>query len=220
MDININQLPQIVIDKYLSYTKRDEKIKSIWDKSFEIISIRTNPYWKILFKDDENYYKIFYDTISEPKFKKVFQRDKKTRKIKINNIPIKTENFKILEVFNLAIKENFFNDITIVKNFIKDGDTYVGYVYPKCEKTDINMDSKEFKGLYEKLCKNVKTTKIIYTDLYYSNIVKYNNKLYLIDLDSLLKLEKNNLNKFCKRYDTLPFYYKNFIIQLFYRLNT
>ena len=72
IDININELPQDIIDQYLNYTKQKKTIISTWNESYSILSTRTNPYLQILFKTEDYYYKIFHDMISEPKFKKVF----------------------------------------------------------------------------------------------------------------------------------------------------
>lgn len=191
--MNIYQLPQIIIDKYFLQIKKSPPISN-WEGEFKILSVRTNPYWRALFKDDKYVYKIFFDD-------------------------------KIVNLFNLAIEKNFFKDITIVEKYIKYGDKYIGYVYPICHKITtlhlsqeiiFNLDKQpdKFKDLYAKLTHNTKSTKIFYTDLYYTNIVEYDNKYYLIDMDSLSYLNNNTLTTIDKKYSTLPTFYINFIKKL------
>lgn len=187
----IYQLPQIIIDKYFKQINQIPP-KSTWNKeNIDILSNRTNPYWRIIFKDQSLIYKIF-------------------------------DNDEIITLFNLAIKRNFFDNITKVKSYIQHNDKYIGYVYPICkEVTDLHLSqdilfnlSKQphkFKQLYQNLIQNIKLSKIFYTDLYYTNIVEYDNEYYLIDIDSLSYLNNNTLTTIDKKYTTLPIFYKNFI---------
>lgn len=218
--MNINQLPQLVINKYLTFTKQNKIIISEYNNNFKIISIKTKPYWKLLFKDDKNYYKIFYEDMDDREFKKIFKMDKTTKKLKVKYVPIVVEKYNILDTFRLAIENKFFDNIAIVKNFIKDDDKYIGYVYPICKNVEEkNYVGDKFNQLYNNLCKNINRTNIIYTDLYYENMVEFDNKFYLIDLDSLANLKKINFKDMYKRYSNLSFSYKDFIIKQFYTSN-
>lgn len=190
--MDISELPQTVIDKYFLQIKTNSNnIQSKWTTSFQIISIRNNPYWRLLFKDSDYIYKIF-------------------------------DNDIIIKLFNIAIEKNFFDGIAKIENYIKYNGKYVGYVYPICDKVEnlhlsqeiifnLEKQANEFKDLYKKLEKNTKSAKIFYTDLYYTNIVKYEDQYYLIDIDSLSYLNNNTLTTIDKKYTTLPIFYKNFI---------
>ena len=141
-------------------------------------------------------------------------------------------SYKIINNFNKAVKCNFFNDITLVKKYIKYNGKYIGYVYPICDmnnglkikRTNKRIDilfkqPDEFKVLYRKLCNKVYDTGIAYTDLYYTNIVKYDNILYLIDLESVVYLKDIMPEVFDKKYTTLPVYYMKFVKRLLYKKN-
>lgn len=194
MNIHIYQLPQNIIDTYFKQIKHDNPPQSTWKGKFEILSNRTNPYWRILFKDEFFIYKIFH-------------------------------NHQIITLFNLAIERNFFDNITKVKNYIEYDGKFIGYVYPICKEVidlhlsqdiifNLEKQPHKFKELYCKLQENAKSAKIFYTDLYYTNIVEYDNKYYLIDIDSLAYLNNNTLTTIDKRYSTLPTFYINFIKKL------
>ena len=128
----------------------------------------------------------------------------------------------LLNYLILQQKRIFFDGIAKIENYIKYNGKYVGYVYPICDKVEnlhlsqeiifnLEKQANEFKDLYKKLEKNTKCAKIFYTDLYYTNIVKYEDQYYLIDIDSLSYLNNNTLTTIDKKYTTLPIFYKNFI---------
>lgn len=189
--MDISELPQIIIDKYFLQIKKDSNIQSTSTTPFHIMSIRKNPYWRLLFKDSYYIYKIF-------------------------------DNDDIIPLFNIAIENHFFSDITLIQNYIKYNDKYIGYVYPICDKVNnlhlsqniiYNFDKQpdKFKDLYKKLEINVKTCNIFYTDLYYTNIMQYRDKYYLIDIDSLAYLNNTTIDT---KYSTLPVFYINFLKKL------
>ena len=209
--MDITELPQKIIDKYLTYKKRtDIKLISKWgDKEYKILSVRDNPYWRILFVTEiekkKYIYKIFYDNVNNEKLKK----------------------YNIVDTFTLAVKNNYFKKTSLVKNYIKDGNRYIGYVYPMCNRVnslrrrdtsnrlaDLKYQPRAFENLYKILCAETARTKIAFTDLYYTNIVEKDKKMYLIDLDSLINLRNSTPKMIYDRYDTLPYYYKGYIIQI------
>lgn len=206
--MNLSHLPQKVIDYYLKYRNQNKQIKSTWNGGeFKITSIREKPYYRILFMDHDKkfIYKIFHDNLTESKFKQ----------------------YNIVNTFNLAVQKDFFKDIALVQDYIKYEGKCIGYIYPICNKVsglrlrdtssrlaDLKYQPQEFENLYKKLCRNVSRSKIGFTDLFHTNIVEKNKRMYLIDLDSLLDLKKANTKVICQRYDTLPLYYKNFLIKI------
>ena len=194
--MNLSELPQTIIDRFFECQGKSHNIKSSWAKKFKLIQSSSSPYFRIIIKDDNYVYKIFYD-----------------------------EN--ILETFNTAVEKNFFNDIALIENFIEYDNQKIGYVTRifdmvggfKMYKTinrisKLKYQPKEFIELYHLICRNVIQTRIAYVDIYPTNIVKYQNKFYIIDLDSLINLDKTNETIINNGYGTLPTYYIKFIKSL------
>ena len=207
--MQLSQLPQSMINAFLTYQNKPLNIKSTWDKEYKLIQTSNVPYFRYLIKDDKFFYKLFWDNTSHPKIRK----------------------YRIIETFNHAVTRGFFNNIAIVENYIKMGDTIIGYVYPICEEVEdlfkvkrtvnrmaeLFYQPNEFKKLYQKIKENVKKTNIAYTDLYPTNIVKSGENYYIIDLDSLTNLDKISVNIFNQRYGTLPLFYTKFINHILYK---
>lgn len=207
--MNLSELPQIMIDSYFSYQNKNSQLKSTWNKNFEIINSSDYPYFRFLIKDDKFIYKIFYDNLKD----------------------FELQQYNIIETFNYAINQNFFENIALIDKLISFENKYIGYVYPICEKVEhlfsiqrttgkmkyLNQQPEEFITLYSKLKTNILETKIGYTDLYPSNIVKKDNQMYIIDLDSITNLNKISIKKFQKRYGNLPEYYIKFINKILYK---
>lgn len=210
--MNLSELPQKMINYYLKYKQDTSNIISKWNKKYELVSVSDNPYLRYSIKDDKYVYKIFCDNQMEEQFKK----------------------YNIIQTFNNAIERDFYKDISLIHNLIEYNNQYIGYVYPICNevynkfkmKRTVNrmttlFDQPEpFKILYKKLCKKIKSTKIAYTDLFPTNIVMKDNQYYLIDLDSLIKLEDTTVKEFHKRYGgSLPEFYIKFINHILYKQN-
>lgn len=205
--MDLSHLPQKVINRYLQERKINKEIQSTWNGDFHIINIRDNPYFRILFTDHDNkfVYKIFHDNTTNPKFRR----------------------YNIIDTFNLAVKNNFFQDIALVQDYIKFEGKYIGYIYPICNKVnnlrlrdtvsrlaDLKYQPIKFEELYKKILKNVSRTKIAFTDLFHTNIVEKNGKYYIIDLDSVVNLKSVDIKTIYQRYDTLPSYYKVFLTKI------
>lgn len=205
--MDLSQLPQNMIDTFLNYKNDISKINSTWIGDFSIISVSKNPYFRYSIKNNKYVYKIFYET---------------------------ELNYNIIQTFTRAKDRGFFDDITIIDKFIKYNNEIIGYVYPLCEivsskfkmKRTINKmtnlfdQPEKFKILYRKLCDKIKETKIAYTDLYPSNIVKYQDNYYLIDLDSLIDLRDTSVKEFHNKYGgSTPDFYSKFINKILYKQN-
>ena len=211
--MELEDLPQPMIDSFLNYQKKSLDVESKWntENKYEDVQMAVAPYFRYLIKDEKYVYKIFYDNMVHPKIRK----------------------YRIIETFNIAVNKGFFEDIAIIEKFISYRNQFIGYVIPICETVENNFRMKrtlsqmsdliyqpeEFQKLYSKLKENVIKTNIAYTDLMPNNIIQFENKYYLIDLDSLVNLEKINVNTFHSRYGTLPYFYNKFIYGLLYRQN-
>ena len=191
--MNLSELPQSIIDRFFEFQHLPHDIKSRWTKKYYLIQSSNIPYFRIIFKDDKYIYKIFYD---------------------------KT----IINAFNTAIERNFFNNIAIIKNFITYNNQKIGYVTQVFDmaqgikmKRTVKMISKledqspEFINLYDRICQNIVKTNIAYMDIYPTNIVKYQKKFYIIDLDSVIDLNKTKMSTIDNGYGSLPPYYIEFI---------
>ena len=192
--MNIYQLPQIVIDKYFQQIKNLPEKPSNWNKKFEILSIRTNPYWRILFKDEEYVYKIFNDD----------------KIITLFNLAIEKDFFKNITKVEKYIKYNdkYIGYMYPICEKVNDLHLSQDLIF------NLEKQPLKFKDLYYQLEKNSESAKIFYTDLYYTNIVQSDDKYYLIDIDSLAYLNNNTLTTIDKKYSTLPTFYVNFIKKL------
>lgn len=172
--INLKNLPQNIVNKYC----KSKNIKTIITNKN---SINNN---KILYESKKKYshYRIIYEN---------------------NNLIYKLINFNdsCLNVFLLqtkydyffkkAIENNFYNNIALVKNFIYDNinNEYIGYSTIKLNEIK-KYDDLKFNDLVDRLVKQFEKTNLIFTDLtintkYKSNVMEYNDKYYIIDLESV-----------------------------------
>ena len=203
--MDLSELPQKIINKYFQTKNITSFLKSKWNKDYKIMSTRFEPYFRILFQDNEFVYKIFHDNIEHQKFSK----------------------YKIIDTFNLAIKKDFFKDITIVEKYISFKGKYIGYVYPICNLTNklkihkttntirpLKFQPDIFINLYKKIQHNTIKTMIGFTDLYPNNIIEFQGQMYIIDLDSVADLHIITRKILDERYNTLPDYYRMFLIKV------
>jgi hypothetical protein len=207
--MQLSQLPQSMIDAFFKYQNKPVNFVSEWNKKYELVQTSNVPYFRYIIKDDDFYYKIFWDNTSHPKIRK----------------------YRIIETFNHAVNRGFFDNIALVDRYIKLGNTIIGYVYPQCEKVTDKFKMKrtvnrmdelffqpdEFKTLYRQIRNNIENTGIAYTDLYPTNIVQYDNKYYIIDLDSLVNLDKISVNTINERYGSLPLFYSKYLCHILYK---
>ena len=175
--IYLEDLPQNIINKYC----KSKNIKNIPNNQIEVKN-------RIILETEKKYshYRIIYES---------------------NNLIYKIFNFKdtCLDVFLSqvkydkfyiqAIQKKFYNNIALVHKYIYDNinNEYIGYCAFKLQEIKI-YDENKFFDLVDRLVLQFKKTGLIFTDLtintkYKSNIMEYNNKYYIIDLESVCDLK-------------------------------
>ena len=191
--IQLNDIPQNILTKYLKNNEYKTNQKSIDEKEilFETDNRKKYSHYRIIFQNNGFIYKLinFYDTC----------------------LPEFLSQVKYDIFFKKAIELNFYENISLVKNFIynKINNQYIGYCSIKMNEIKIYEEEK-FINLVERLIIQYEKTGLIFTDLtintkYKSNIMEYNNKYYIIDLESVCdkdtylkyrKLRFNNNNEY------------------------
>ena len=202
--IYLENLPQNIVNKYFVSLKQNcilnTGIPNIKDTSIihEIgnKSSRSHySHYRIIYKDNNFIYKIinFYDS-SIKEFLKETKYD---------------------VMFHQSIHNNFYDNISLVSNFIYDkiNNRYIGYKYPIMNHIK-KINTKKLDDLINRLVEQYKKTNIMYCDLVYHNIMEYNNKYYIIDLETVTDIStykkfhtkwfKNNN----KTYESLVFLHK------------
>lgn len=176
--LTLKDLPQNIINKYC----RSKNVKSIIsDKK----SININ---KIIFETTKNYshYRIIYENNGL-----IFKL------INFNNscLDIFLSQTKYNIFFKKAIYNNFYSTIALINNFIYDNvnEEYIGYCAFKLNEIK-KYDEKKFNDLVDRLVKQFKLTNLVFTDLtingkYKSNVMEYNDKYYIIDLESVCDID-------------------------------
>jgi hypothetical protein len=177
-NIHLTDLPQNIVNKYCE----SKKIKSVITNHE---SINTN---KILFETTKKYshYRIIYEN-NNLIFKLINFND--------TSLDVFLSQTKYDVFFKKAINNNFYNTIALINNFIYDkiNDEYIGYCAFKLN--DIKKyDERKFHDLVDRLVKQFKLTNLVFTDLtintnYKSNVMEYNDKYYIIDLESVCDME-------------------------------
>ena len=127
-------------------------------------------YMRLLYNDNKYFYKIFnYYESCLPNFMQLVKYDK---------------------VLPIAIKENFYNNITLVDSFIYDNinERIIGYKYPILNPIS-SLNSDKYKDLITRITEQTKKTNIVYCDLVPQNIMEYNDRYYIIDLDTVTTLD-------------------------------
>jgi len=194
--IYLKNLPQNILNKYFNSLKQECKVHS--DISDVKIHTEIGPptqycHWRLLYKDNKYFYKIFnyYDSA----------------------LPDFMDSTKYDIVFKLAIETNFYDNISLVEDFIYDNinNRYIGYKYPIINEIQ-NIDNKKAINLIERISKQTKITNIVYTDLVYHNILEYNNQYYIIDLETVTTIDVyNNLHIRNKYFKTNNKIYEKYI---------
>lgn len=171
----LNDLPQNIVDKYC----KSKNIKII-NTNNESISDD-----KILFETTGNkysHYRIIYKN-----------NDLVYKLIDFSNttLDIFLSQTKYDKFFHMAIEKNFYSTVALVDKFIYDkkNKIYIGYCGVKLNEIKI-FDKNKLNDLIERLVLQYKKTGLIFTDLttrkrYKSNVMEYNNKYYIIDLECM-----------------------------------
>lgn len=179
------------------------------------------------------------NTVKFDEFTLVHNITQGTRSRKIFKDPATNLYFKIwckdyilAPDFINAVKAGYFDKIARIKALLIDDDGYCcGYVTPEGQtifSTDIVLEENNKKALrfanaseqtfatynafYNKLIKAAAETKFVFIDLTPSNIILLDNTLYLIDLESVRKINSLNDNFFQDEY--LPKDYRQAIARL------
>tara|TARA_B110000444_G_scaffold178245_1_gene166920 strand:+ start:4908 stop:5498 length:591 start_codon:yes stop_codon:yes gene_type:complete len=191
--IKLNSLPNNVLNLYFNGLKPNDLITN-YNPDVEIYIHRSakqgSAFTKIIWKSDNFFYKIFnfYDT-QHPHFMPSVCYDK---------------------IFPCAIKKNFFDNITLVDSFIYDdiNKRVIGYKYPILN-TITKMDKNKYNDLLKRIIIQTRKTNIVYADLVPQNVMEFENKYYIIDLETVTSIEiyknHNIRNKYfitnCKTYE-------------------
>lgn len=177
MTLGLNNLPQNIVDKYC----KSKNIKII-NTNNESISDD-----KILFETTSHkysHYRIIYE--NNGLIYKLIDFSNTTLQIFLSQT-------KYNIFFSDAIEKNFYSTIALIDKFIYDklNKNYIGYCGIKLNKIK-KFDENKFNDLVERLISQYKKTGLIFTDLtttYKSNVMEYNNKYYIIDLESVCDKE-------------------------------
>lgn len=170
--INLKDLPNNILNIYFKSLKQECPIVTDFSdvKIHTFVEGKKACYMRLLYKDDKYFYKIFnyYDSCL-PNFMQLTKYDK---------------------VLPIAIKKNFYNNITLVDSFIYDNinDRIIGYKYPILNPIS-NIDKYKYQDLIIRITEQTKKTNIVYTDLVPQNIMEYNDKYYIIDLECVTTLD-------------------------------
>ena len=172
--ITLNELPNNVLDIYFENLNQKNPLKTdisdvIFPKTGEL-SIKTGPYLRLVYKKGDFFYKIFnfYES-KHPHF-------------------IPSVCYDI--IFPYAIKANFFDNITLVDSFIYDdiNKRIIGYKYPILNPIK-ELDNNKYNDLLRRIIIQTKKTNVVYTDLVPHNIMEFEDKYYIIDLETVTSIE-------------------------------
>lgn len=185
--IYLTDLPQNILDIYFKSLKQDcTIISNIPDVNIETYlgpPMKAYCYMRLLYKDNKFYYKIFnyYDS----------------------SLPDFIEKTKYDLYFEKAIKHKFYNNISLVNDFIYDeiNCRYIGYKYPIINEI-ININNEKLNNLINRLIIQSKLTNLVHVDIVNHNILEYNNKYYIIDLECITSLNIYKDNNIRLKYFT------------------
>jgi hypothetical protein len=182
--IKLNSLPDNVLNLYFNGLKPKNLITND-NPDVEIYMHSSGKqgcaFTKILWKSDKYFYKIFnfYET-NHPHFMPSVCYDK---------------------ILPCAIKNNFFDNISLVDSFIYDdiNKRVIGYKCPILN-TIKKMDKNKYIDLLKRIIIQTKKTNIVYTDLVPQNVMEFENKYYIIDLETVTSLETYKNSNIRNRY--------------------
>lgn len=104
------------------------------------------------------------------------------------------KDFYYFNNFKNAYQLNFYEDISLLKETIVDNNhNIIGYINYKG--TEINYQSlniNKLNDLINRIYNNTLKTNIIYIDFTITNIVEYENKYYLVDLEPTCNINEIN----------------------------
>lgn len=176
--IYLTDLPQNIVNKYCK-SKKINIIKSnhqsVNDDKIIFETVKNYSHYRIIYEDNEKIYKLinFYDTC----------------------LDIFLSQTKYNTFFTKAIENNFYSTVALVNNYIYDktNKQYIGYCAVKLNQIK-NFDQEKFNDLVYRLVNQFKLRNLVYTDLtintkYKSNVMEYNDKYYIIDLESICDME-------------------------------
>lgn len=194
--IYLNELPKNVIEIYLNSLNEERDIEySVPSVNIEhFVDGKNASHMRVLYKTLTHFYKLI--------------------NFKISVLPHFMELVKYDEVFEIAVKLNFYDNITMVNRFIVD-DKYtriIGYECPIMNPINA-FDVNKYYDLINRLIKQFCNTGIIYTDLIPQNIMEYDDKYYIIDLETVTTLDvykqdyirHKHFSTNCKIYENILF---------------
>ena len=179
-NIHLTDLPSNIVNKYCK-SKKINMIEtnhdSIKDDKIIFETVKNYSHYRIIYENNGIIYKLinFYDTCLD-----IFLSQSKYDKF-----------------FTQAIENNFYGDVALVNNYIYDkiNKQYIGYCGVKLNEIK-KFDENKFNDLIERLVISYKQTGLVFTDLITPkdkqnkpNIMEYNDKYYIIDLESICDKE-------------------------------